>query len=202
MVGLPVSLLMADFCVTKSHVVFHVLPLHCDVERLKKGGKHFAWDDSLPLYFGILPRYNPKPSDIKWFHNTNAYIAHIGNAYDGPDGVVYYDSPLSYGNKFGGMFPSDKPGAPEHDPTASIKSHYVRWKLDPHAKSDFVEPIELADVDGEMPTVDPRIASLDYEYVFMACFDKSQMDNGQQAIWYVTVKNDLTLGGSTTAAVK
>jgi hypothetical protein len=65
-----------------------------------------------------------------------------------------------------------------------------------------VEPIELADVDGEMPTVDPRIASLDYEYVFMACFDKSQKDNGGQAIWYVTVKNDLTLGGSTTVAVK
>lgn len=67
---------------------------------------------------------------------------------------------------------------------APIKSHYVRWKLDPRAKSDFVEPIELADVDGEMPTVDPRIASLDYQYVFMACYDKSQMAEGGNAIWY------------------
>jgi len=175
---------MKDFCVTKSYVVFHVIPLHCDLERLKKGVKHFAWDDSLLPYFGTLPRYNPKPSDIKWFHNKNGYIAHIGNAYDGPNGVVYCDLPLSYGTKFGGLFPSDKPGAPEHDPAAAIKSYYDRWKLGPHAIGDFVEPIELADVDGEMPTVDPRIESLDYEYVFMARFDKPKKDDGGQAIWH------------------
>jgi carotenoid cleavage dioxygenase-like enzyme len=167
-------------------VVFHVLPLYCSLERLKKGGKHLAWDDSLPLYFGILPRENPKPEDIRWFHFKNAYIAHIGNAYDAPDGVVYYDSPLSYGNKFGALFPSDIPEAPEFDPMAPIKSHYVRWKLDPHAKSNYVEPIELADVDGEMPTVDLRIASLDYKYVFMACYDKSQTAEGGNAIWYAS----------------
>lgn len=176
--------LIVDFCVTKKYAVFHVLPLHCSVERLKKGGKHLAWDDSLPIYFGILPRENPKPEDIRWFHFKNSYIAHIGNAYDGPDDVVYYDSPLSYGNKFGALFPSDDPGVPEFDPLAPIKSHYVRWKLDPHAKSDYVEPIELADVDGEMPTIDLRIASLDYKYVFMACYDKSRISDGPSAIWY------------------
>lgn len=164
--------------------MFHVIPLNCSLERLKRGGKHFAWDDSLPLYFGILPRYNPRPEDIKWFHYKNAYIAHIGNAYTAADGVIYYDSPLSYGNKFGAFFPSDDPDAPMHDPTKAIKSHYVRWKLDPRATKEYVEPLELVDIDGEMPTVDLKVATKEYEYVFMACFDKTKTQDDAQAIWY------------------
>jgi len=175
-----------DFCFTKNYVVFHVLPLHCSIENLKKDGNHFHWEDDIPLYFGILPRHNPKSEDIKWFHNKlNAYIAHIGNAYDGPYGVAYYDSPLSYGNKFVSFFPSIKPDAPLHDP-AAIRSHYVRWKLDPRAKSDFVEPVELADVDGEMPTIDLRYASLPYTYVFMAWINPGE----PQAVWYVLFERE------------
>jgi hypothetical protein len=38
-------------------------------------------------------------------------------------------------------------------------------------------------VDGEMPTVDPSVAAREYEYVFMAFFDKTQLQQDAQAIW-------------------
>jgi carotenoid cleavage dioxygenase-like enzyme len=68
-------------------------------EMLEKGHKHFAWDEEKPLYFGVLPPRNPKPEDIRWFHYKNAFFGHVGNAFDGNDGCVYLDAPLTYGNK-------------------------------------------------------------------------------------------------------
>jgi carotenoid cleavage dioxygenase-like enzyme len=149
-----------------------VVPLECNLDDLKKGSQHYHWDDSLPLYFGLLPRRNPKPEDVRWFQYKNSHIIHVGNAYDGPNGVVYMDSPVTHTNGMARFFPN-KNISKEFDPLAPIPHQYVRWELDPKAKSDFVEPKLLADVNGEYPTVDPRFACREYTYVFMACFDET-----------------------------
>lgn len=81
-------------------VIFILTPLACvPVDLLQEGHKHFAWAEDRPLTFGILPRRNPKPEDIKWFHYKNAFYGHTGNAFDGDDGCVYLDAPLTYQNK-------------------------------------------------------------------------------------------------------
>lgn len=87
---------------TDKWIVFVLLPLATvPVDLLKEGHKHFAWDEEKPLYFGLLPRRNPKPSDIKWFpyNKKNAFIGHTCNAFDGDDGCIYFDAPMTYHNK-------------------------------------------------------------------------------------------------------
>jgi carotenoid cleavage dioxygenase len=150
--------------------------LECDVDDLKKGTQHFHWDDSLPLYIGLLPRRNPKPDDIKWFRYKNSHVVHVGNAYDGPNGIVYMDAPLTHVNGMAKAFPNKQNPTP-FDPFAPIPHKYVRWELDPTAAHDsWAEPKLLVDVNGEYPTVDPRAACRDYTYVFMACFDESYVN--------------------------
>lgn len=92
--------MMHDMAATDKYIVFIIIPLEVvPVDLLKQGHKHFAWTEEKPLTFGILPRRNPKPEDIKWFPYKNAFYGHSGNAFDGEDGCVYLDAPLTYNNK-------------------------------------------------------------------------------------------------------
>lgn len=92
--------MMHDMAATDKWVIFTLPPLEGQsVDYLKKGAKHFAWSEDRPLTFGILPRRNPKPEDIRWFTYKNAFYGHTGNAFDGEDGCVYLDAPLTHFNK-------------------------------------------------------------------------------------------------------
>jgi carotenoid cleavage dioxygenase-like enzyme len=96
----PYSGMMHDMAFTKNWIIFPMPPLVASSpDDLMNGDKAFAWEDEKPLVFGLLPRRNPKPEDVKWFHFKNAFFGHIGNAFDGEDGCVYLDAPITYGNK-------------------------------------------------------------------------------------------------------
>jgi carotenoid cleavage dioxygenase len=45
--------------------MFPMIPLNCDMERLKKGGEHWQWNPDSPLYLGVLPRKGAKGTDVK-----------------------------------------------------------------------------------------------------------------------------------------
>ena len=52
----PYCALMHDFVVTKEHVVFPGFPIVADLERMKAGGDHWAWDATKESFIGIMPR--------------------------------------------------------------------------------------------------------------------------------------------------
>lgn len=98
----PFAGMMHDMGATDKWVIFVLPPLAAvPLDLLKEGHKHFAWDESKPLTIGILPRRNPRLEDVKWFHNKNVFYGHTGNCFDGDDGCVYLDAPLTYVNKVG-----------------------------------------------------------------------------------------------------
>lgn len=98
----PYAGMMHDMAATDKWIVFALVPLQSvPLELLQEGHKHFAWNPDLPLTFGILPPRNPKPEDIRWFEYKNAFFGHVGNAFDGENGCVYLDAPLTDGNKVG-----------------------------------------------------------------------------------------------------
>lgn len=92
--------MMHDMAVTEKWIIFCLPPLEAvSIDILKTGHKHFAYNEEKPLVFGILPRRNPKPEDVRWFeYKNNVFVAHVGNAFDGDDGCIYLDLPLIYGN--------------------------------------------------------------------------------------------------------
>src|SRR5271163_190463 len=52
-----------ECAISKNWIIFILLPLCVSLDRLKQGGKHFMWDDDLPMCLGLLPRNNPKTED-------------------------------------------------------------------------------------------------------------------------------------------
>lgn len=50
---------------TIEQVIFPLIPLTCDIERLKNGGEHWQWTPDIPAYFGVIPRRGAQGSDVK-----------------------------------------------------------------------------------------------------------------------------------------
>ncbi|KAL1604873.1 hypothetical protein SLS60_004413 [Paraconiothyrium brasiliense] len=190
--------MMHDMAATDKWIVFILPPLQTTtVEAMEKGAKHFAWAEDKPLTFGILPRRNPKPEDIKWFRYKNAFYGHTGNAFDGADGCVYLDAPLTYCNKFWffpplGQDPLTTPSS--KPPPGQVTSHYVRWKFDPNATQPFVEPQELINVDGEMPKVDDRYATKPYTNLFLAMADPDASQAPVGGMYNAIARCDINTG--------
>ena len=42
-----------------------MIPLIADLERMKRGGEHFAFSTEEPCYFGVLPRYGATGKEVK-----------------------------------------------------------------------------------------------------------------------------------------
>lgn len=60
-----------DCGITENWVVLPMTPLKCDVERLKRGGNHWAWDPEEDQLYGVVPRRGGKAEDIRWFKAPN-----------------------------------------------------------------------------------------------------------------------------------
>ena len=45
-----------DFLVTRRHVLFPILPLTGDLQRVMRGGPAFAWDPDKGAHVGVMAR--------------------------------------------------------------------------------------------------------------------------------------------------
>ena len=136
--GYPLTLGMIHECaVSKNWIIFILLPLCVSLDRLKGGGKHFMWDNNLPMTLGLLPRNNPRPEDMRWYPIVvpprsvadrsvpESFIGHIGNAFDCDEHNVCLDTPLENGNVFGAFFPTDKNERPAPGVVTSASSDSI-----------------------------------------------------------------------------
>ncbi|MER7796824.1 carotenoid oxygenase family protein [Microbacterium sp. NPDC096154] len=92
-----------DFAVTREHVIFDVMPLTVDEERMKRGGDFYNYDPTKPSAWGIMPR-GGTVADMRWFYLPNTFSGHIMNAFTEGD-KVYVDATISPGNGFS-FFPT------------------------------------------------------------------------------------------------
>lgn len=155
----PIAGLMHDFAVTREHVIFDVQPWTVDNERIKAGGPFYAFDPTLPSYWGIMPRAG-SVDEIRWFPAWNVHVGHIMNAYtDGRTVVV--DAPVARGNSF--PFIKDVDGN-ETDPEDGF-GVITRLVFDLAGESD--EPtVRSTGAIGEMPRIDDRFAMSRHRYGF------------------------------------
>ena len=156
----PYSGMVHDFAVTANHIVFPVVPLVSDLQRLKNGYPHFAWDPSLPMYLGVLARRTPGAA-VRWFQGSARFASHTMNAFEEGarihvdmsvgDSVVFPFFPEINGNAF--------------DPDAAVP-YVSRWTIDLDASSDDFTQTRLSEVPGEFPRIDDRFAMTSYQYGF------------------------------------
>ncbi len=69
-------------------------PTTSDLERMKQGGAHWAHQQDLDSWVGIMPRYG-KVEEMRWFKGPKGVSAfHMTNAFDEGD-LVHMDACLS-----------------------------------------------------------------------------------------------------------
>ena len=74
-IKVPYVGLLHDFAVTQNHVAFLAIPMATNVERMKQGQVHFAWDSRLPTWLGVLRR-GGDGSDLRWFKGPERCATH------------------------------------------------------------------------------------------------------------------------------
>ena len=162
----PYAAMIHDFAITEHHVVFPLIPLTVDVERMKQGGPHFQWQPDLPQLFAVLPRHGGA-KDVRWFTGpVDAFQGHTLNAFE-ENNVIYVDMPVTFGNVFYFFPPPDgMVPAPE-----SLKSGLMRLTFDLNSDNSVVEMQPLAQFPCEFPRCDERYSGQHYRHGFMLAVD-------------------------------
>ena len=149
-----------DFAVTQDHVIFPIMPMTVNLERLKAGGDFYAYDPGLPPAWGIMPKRGTV-KDMRWFEVPRAFAGHIMNAYTEGD-VVHVDASISPGNPF--TFFKDVHGQVTDPAEGGALISRVSFDLSSRNDNVSVEPFPGAI--GEMPRCDDRFQSKPYRYGF------------------------------------
>lgn len=176
----PYSAMVHDFFVTRTHVIFPVLPLTGSLERAMKGQSPFAWEPDKPGWLGVLRR-DSGIETLKWIEVPACYVFHVLNAHDDDGGnivadVMKYDAaplfPLADGT----------PG----DPTEATSTLW-RWTVNGPAGS-FSER-QLDDRPGEFPRIDDRHAGQRHRHGWFGAVE--QRRSGDRGVWTEFVHVDL-----------
>ena len=94
----PYTCMLHDFAVTETHIAFLVIPYVTDVERMKAGEVHWAWDNQQPTWFGVMRRYGDG-KDIRWFKGPERCATHTMGAFSDGD-KVYVDMDMGLSGQF------------------------------------------------------------------------------------------------------
>lgn len=163
----PYASMVHDFAVTENYLVFPVMPTTSDLDRLKAGGVHFAWDDTLPTWLGVVSRHGGM-RDVRWFKGPGRWSFHTLNAFE--DGhYIHIDLTVSEINGFAHIPAADgKSWNPQR-----ARSCLTRWSIDLSGDGPFTER-QLMDLPSDFYKTDPRVQTRPYRHGFMAARDASR----------------------------
>jgi len=168
----PYCAMMHDFQVTKEHAIFPVFPTVCDMDTLKQGGSHWAWDASKKTHVGIMPR-DGDVSEMRWFEGPPAFSYHMMNAFT-EGNLVHMDLCVADIN----VFPFVQEAAGIKVNPSQLNGRLARWTFDLDGDSNTWTETVLGP-DGEMPRIAHKDFMKDYEIGYYAQF---LIENGRPIV--------------------
>ena len=172
-----------DCAITKNWIVLLLWPFEASVERMKKGGHHWAWDYKLPVTLLVIPRrkdsgapYGWKEGEWRSYKWKNCMPIHFAAGWESDDGKIYVESSRVHDNAFP-FFPTDDGQLPAPD----AKADFVRWELDPRQPdgTQLDDPQVILDLPSEFPRIDERFMTTQYNYVWLNVFMPDRADGGK-----------------------
>ena len=134
-----------DFVITQKYAIFPIFPTTADLERIKAGGPHWAHQQDLESWIGILPRYG-KVEEIRWVKGPVGISAfHQVNAYDDGD-LLHIDLCVTETNAFPFM---REAGGIERE-QQDIQGALTRWTID-MSKDELVLEERPLGPPGDLP---------------------------------------------------
>ena len=189
-VKVPYVSMIHDFSVTQKYIIFYVMPMALAMEQMKQGGVHWAWDSSLPTYFGVLRR-GGDGKDVRWFKGPERCATHVMSGFNDGD-RVYVDVPMAMRNQFA-FFPH----AHEKFDAQLAQTTMTRLSVDMSKKSARGYQMEelYPGITGELPRIDERYLTQPYKSGFLMVSDPSKPRNarlppGRMSNCYVRMEHD------------
>ena len=164
-IKVPYVGMIHDFAATQNHIAFLIVPMATNVERMQQGQVHFAWDSSLPTWFGVMRR-GGDGKDIRWFKGPERCSTHVMGSFSDGD-KVYVDVDMAMKNQFP-FFPNLH--GERYDPIAA-QGRVTRLSVDLSKKSDTYDMTVMYPHTGVLPRQDDRYNTLPYRYGFMPTSD-------------------------------
>ncbi|KPM44873.1 hypothetical protein AK830_g1595 [Neonectria ditissima] len=171
-----------DCAITPNWIILVLWPFQADMERLKAGKQHWAWNYDLPATFIVCPRRKNGPLPTGWkqgehrvYSWKNCMPIHTGGAWEGKDGKLFFESSRVHDNAFP-FFPPDDGRMPAPD----AKADFVRWEIDPNQPdgSTVPDPLVILDIPSEFPRMDERFMTQEYDFIFLNVFMPQRSDGG------------------------
>lgn len=150
-IDIPAPIMMHDFVMSSSHVIFFDSPAVFDLEVLLSGGSPLGWKPENGTRIGVLPR-GGSADDLRWFETDNCYIVHFFNAMESGDTIEVRAPRME-----------DMPGGFEfQDPGGAREPMPWKWTIDLAAGTVAHEQFD--DVPGEFPRINDRFAGQTTRY--------------------------------------
>ncbi|KAF4459583.1 isoeugenol monooxygenase [Fusarium albosuccineum] len=178
----PWCAMIHDSAITQNWIILVLWPFEANVERMKAGKQHWAWDYKLPVTFIVVPRRSSTPLPSGWKQGEHRVYAwkncmpiHTGGAWEDENGKLYLETSRVHDNAFP-FFPPDDGTMPAPD----AKADFVRWEFDltQPSGSTIPDPLVVLDVPSEFPRMDERFMTKKYECIFLNVFIPDKSDGG------------------------
>jgi len=154
----PYSSMVHDFMVTDRHVLFPILPLSGDLQRVMNGGPAYAWEPEKGAFVGVMAR-DAGVETIRWFETQACYVFHPMNAWE--EGSKIFADVMEYPTA--PLFPNA-----DGSRGARTSARLVRWTFDLAGETNVIKREPLDDLAGEFPRFDERCAGLAYRHGWFA----------------------------------
>ncbi|HEX4695955.1 carotenoid oxygenase family protein [Sphingomonas sp.] len=170
-----------DCAITARYALILDLPVTFSMKALIGGHSFpYRWNPEHQARIGLLPR-DGGAGDVIWVDCPQAYIFHVANAYDAPDGTVVLDACV-YDTMFAEMT-----GGP-----SGRSLGLERWTIDPVAKTVARRTIDAKP--QEFPRPDERFFGQPYRYAYTMALPTGDFAIGDTRLY----RHDLETGGKQT----
>lgn len=163
-----------DCAITPNFIILIMWPYETNINRLKEGKHHWAWDSRKPATFIVAPRRPGKALPKGWkdgeyrvYTWENCIALHSAAAWeeDSDNGCyLYMESSRVFDNELAFFPPADG-----MTPSRTRKADFVRWQfnLSQPSGSRIADPQVILDLPSEFPRIDERFMTKRYDYLFM-----------------------------------
>ncbi|KAH1587096.1 hypothetical protein KXX34_006877 [Aspergillus fumigatus] len=171
-IKLPYCAMVHDCAITPNFIILVLWPFEADLERMKAGNHHWAWNATRAATFIVAPRrpgsFVPKgwrPGESRVYEWDNCIALHTAGAWEEDDcGTLYMESSRVFDNEL----PFFPPAAGAMPPPTG-KADFVRWRFDlsEPSGSRISKPQIILDLPCEFPRIDERIMTKPYTCLFL-----------------------------------
>jgi len=170
-----------DCAITARYALILDLPVTFSIKALIGGHSFpYRWNPDHQARVGLLPR-DGEAGDVIWVDCPRAYIFHVANAFDAPDGTVVLDACV-YDTMFAEMN-----GGPN-----GRSLGLERWTIDPVARTCLRQTIDASP--QEFPRPDERYFGRPYRYAYTMALPAGEFAIGDTRLY----RHDLDTGAKTT----